>query len=143
MALRKGGCHCRNIEIEFETELASADMQPRACQCSFCRKHQSRAVSDPNGHLNIRVKDADKLSRYRFSLGTIDFLVCRDCGVYVAAVMPDPTDSEAYATLMISALDDREGFPLPESKDYDEQDAQARANRRRSVWTPAVLQIAS
>ena len=42
---------------------------------------------------------------------SIEFLVCRECGVYVAGFMPDPTDDNAYATLMVSALDERKRFP--------------------------------
>ncbi len=141
MTMLTGGCHCRNIKVEFETDRAPADMEPRACQCSFCRQHQSRAVSDPNGRLRITVDEKSALSRYRFSMKTIEFLVCRRCGVYVAGFMRDPSDSEAYGTLMVSALDDRSGFPAPQVKDYDDEPREARAARRRKVWTPAVLEI--
>lgn len=143
MSVLNGGCHCRNITVEFETDSAPADMTPRACQCSFCRQHQSRAVSDPSGRLRIHVADGRALSRYQFSLKTIEFLVCRTCGVYVGAIMPDPTDDKAIATLMISTLDDRAAFPPPVAKDYDDQDAAARADRRRELWTPTVLTVAT
>lgn len=138
-----GGCHCRNIKVEYKSEVLPAETEPRACQCSFCRQHQSRAVSDPNGMLRITVDNGQLLNRYRFGLKTIDFLICRNCGVYVAGFMPDPTDDKAYGTLMISALDDRNAFPQPIAKNYDDQDGQDRAVRRRNVWTPATLQIAS
>ena len=137
-----GGCHCKNIEVEYETNVPPEDTEPRACQCSFCRQHQSRAVSDPNGSLRITVHNAELLSRYQFSLKSIEFLVCRKCGVYVAGFMPDPTDDKAYATLMISALNERTRFPQPRPTVYDAEDKQARAARRRKVWTPAVLTIA-
>ncbi len=137
----KGGCHCRNVTIEFDTEIAPADFEPRACDCSFCRQHQSRAISDPNGALRIAVADGDKLSRYQFSLKTIEFLVCRDCGVYVAPFMPDPTDEQAFSSLMVSALDERDGFPQPIAKNYDDQAKEDRTARRRRVWTPATLTI--
>ena len=55
--------------------------------------------------------------------------------------MPDPTDDKAFATLMISALDDRADFPPPIAKDYDDQAKEDRAARRRLVWTPATLTI--
>jgi hypothetical protein len=137
-----GGCHCRNIRIEFETNIASPNFEPRACQCSFCRKHQSRAISDPNGSLRIAVANGDLLSRYQFAMKSIEFLICRECGVYVAGFMPDPTDAKAFATLMISALDEREGFPQPVAKNYDDQACEDRAERRRKVWTPATLTCA-
>jgi hypothetical protein len=141
MATLTGGCHCKNIQVAFETDKAPGDFEPRACDCSFCRQHQTRAVSDPEGKLSITVADGEQLSRYRFGLKSIDFLVCRNCGVYVAPFMPDPGDDHAYASLMISALDERDGFPAPVTKNYDDQGKEDRADRRRRVWTPATLTI--
>ena len=63
----------------------------------------------------ITVGNAELLSRYEFSMRSIEFLVCRECGVYVAGFMSDPTDVKAYATLMVSALDERKRFPQPSS----------------------------
>ncbi len=136
-----GGCHCKNIKVEYETNVAPEDAKPRACQCSFCRQHQSRSVSDPHGSLRITVDNADQLSRYKFSMKSIEFLVCRECGVYVAGFMPDPTDDKAYATRMVSALDERKRFPQPESRCLRCEDRQARTLRRRKVWTPSVLTV--
>ena len=34
------------------------------------------------------VVEPEQLLRYRFALGITDFLICRSCGVYVAAVVP-------------------------------------------------------
>ena len=141
MTTLEGGCHCRNITIEFDTEIAPADFEVRACDCSFCRQHQSRAISDPNGALRIAVADGDQLSRYQFALKTIEFLVCQNCGVYVAPFMPDPTDQRAFSSLMISALDARDGFPQSVAKNYDDQAKEDRTARRRRVWTPATLTI--
>ena len=136
-----GGCHCRNIRVELETDLAPSSFEPRACQCSFCRQHQSRAISDSNGRLRIAVADGELLSRYQFGMKSIEFLVCRICGVYVAGFLPDPTDDKAFATLMVSALDQRDGFPAPVPKNYDDQAREDRTERRRKVWTPASLAI--
>ncbi len=141
MAKLTGGCHCKNIKIELDTQLKPAEFEPRACDCSFCRQHQARAVSDPNGALRIKVADGTQLSRYQFAMKSIEFLVCRTCGVYVAPFMPDPTDEKAYGSLMISALDERDGFSHPEAKNYDAQDKDDRTARRRRVWTPATLTI--
>ena len=143
MAKLTGGCHCKNIRIEFETDLAPREFEPRACQCSFCRQHQSRSVSDPNGHLRITVAKGDQLNRYRFAIKSIEFLICRECGVYVTGFMPDPSDDKAIGTLMISALDQRDGFPQPVPKNYDDQGREDRAARRRRVWTPASLMISN
>ncbi len=141
MATFTGGCHCKNITIAFETNTAPEDFEPRACQCSFCRQHQSRAISDPNGSLRIAVTDPGLLNRYRFGLKSVEFLICRHCGVYVAGFLPDPTDDQAFATLMISALQHRDRFRQPVPKNYDDQDREDRTDRRRRVWTPATLTL--
>ena len=142
MCVYAGGCHCRNITVAYQTDVRPEDAKPRACQCSFCRKHQSRAVSDPAGSLRITVADGAALSRYQFGFSAADFLICRTCGVYVAAFMPDPDDATGYATLMVSALDDHALFPPPQPTSYSDEDGAGRRARRRRVWTPATLGFA-
>ena len=137
----KGGCHCGNISVHYRTGVAPEDALPRACQCEFCRKHNTSAVSDPEGDLTVAVRDRDKLSRYQFSLNAADFLICRDCGVYVAAFMPDPDDAQGFATLMSATLDDRARYPQAEPTVYEGEDEAGRRQRRRERWTPAKLTI--
>ena len=56
---------------------------------AFCRAHGARTTSDPNGAMRIRIRDSEKLQRYRFGLKTADFLICRACGVFVGALMDE------------------------------------------------------
>ena len=137
----KGGCHCGNIAVLYKTAVAPEEASPRACQCAFCRKHNTSAVSDPQGHLTISVRDADRLSRYQFGLRAADFLICRDCGVYVAAFMPDPDDGRGFATLMSVTLDERARYPDAKPTVYEGEDETGRRQRRRERWTPARLEI--
>jgi hypothetical protein len=135
-----GGCHCGNIRLVFETARAPAELQVRVCTCGFCRRHGSRTISDHGGRLGISVEDPNKLARYRFALRTVDFLVCRACGVYVAAIYADTEG--AWATLNVNALDAATAFtagPTPIS--YDEETAAERRTRRRTVWTPTTIAI--
>jgi hypothetical protein len=137
----KGGCHCGTIAVTYHTEIAPEDAKPRACQCTFCRKHSTRAVSDPKGSLDIAIADAGAVSRYKFGLGTVDFLVCRKCGVYVAAFMADPDDSKGYATLMANALDAQARYSAAAPAVYEGETGTDRATRRRKLWTPARLRV--
>lgn len=137
----KGGCHCGNIGVIYRTTSAPEDTVPRACQCSFCRKHNTRAVSDAGGTLAISVADADQLNRYTFGRRTAEFLICRTCGVYVAAFMPDPGDAGGVATLMVNVLDDQGRFPEAIAADYAGEDEVSRRRRRRANWTPASLHV--
>src|SRR5205085_425432 len=79
----RGGCHCGAIEVVYRTNLPVAEWAPRACQCSFCRKHGARNVSDPAGQLEIR----GAVARYRFALRTADFLFCPNCACYLGCAI--------------------------------------------------------
>ena len=108
----------------------------RACACSFCRRHGVRTVSDPAGRIEFVVHDPRHLSRYTFGLRTAEFLVCRNCGVYVGAITDDA--GSAYAIVNINALQTPEVFAqaaVPVS--YDRESEAERRARRRDRWTPA------
>ncbi|RWO90121.1 hypothetical protein [Mesorhizobium sp.] len=144
MTVHTGGCHCGNIRLEFSTELEPPQTEVRACQCSFCVRHGSRAVADPNGRLVISVKDETQLRRYQFGLRTADYLICRRCGVYVAAIARDDDaiarDDDARAIVIINALDDRERFNQePVRVDFDTENRAQRRARRRRHWTPVEM----
>lgn len=133
-----GGCHCGNLEVSFDTSQSPASLQLRECGCTFCRKHGQVSVSDPAGKLEVRVRDAGAISRYQFGLRASEFLICRRCGVYVAAVCT--IDGRTYATLNANTLADRGAFtqrPVP--VDFDAENVEQRLARRRRAWTPAVV----
>lgn len=134
-----GSCHCGNLEVDYSTSTAAEAAAVRACQCSFCRKHDARAISDPAGAIEIAAHDPELLERYRFGLGATEFLICRKCGVYVSAYMPD--GEEAYANVMVNVLDDREKFPEPNAVHLDGENEAGKRQRRRDNWTPARLRV--
>lgn len=131
-------CHCGNIRATFQSE---AEPVTRECQCSFCRAHASVTVADPQGSLVLHVANERKLSRYRFgALRLADMLVCRECGVYVAAVME--SSGKAFGILNLRAAG---GTPLlgrqPVPADYDAESADQRRARRERAWTPTTLRV--
>ncbi|MEW6281596.1 MAG: hypothetical protein AB1758_23500, partial [Candidatus Eremiobacterota bacterium] len=74
--------------------------------------------------------------RYRFGLGTAQFLVCGRCGVYVAAVLE--AESRTVATVNVNSLDEpMAGAATPVS--YGEESAQERIDRRLRMWTPGKI----
>jgi len=131
-----GGCHCGSLEVSLETRRHPGEIPVRACGCSFCRRHGVRTVSDPEARIEFVVHDPLHLSRYTFGLGTAEFLVCRNCGVYVGAITDDA--GSAYAIVNINALQTPEVFAqaaVPVS--YDRESEAERRARRRDQWTPA------
>jgi hypothetical protein len=135
MTRHAGSCHCGALRVEFETDKPLA---PRACQCSFCRKHHARSVSDPDGAATIALDGA--ALRYRFGTGSAEFLVCGRCGNYVGAVQE--IDGAIYAVLNLTVFDDPHPELAAEPMVYDGESAETRATRRRGRWTPAVVTAA-
>ena len=129
-----GGCHCGALRITFESAQAPAELQRRACQCSFCRSHSGVTVSDPDGALRIDAK-ADALVRYQFGLKVSDFLICARCGVYIGATYFE--GEEAWGIVNVNALHERDAFTAPlEAISYDGETPGSRGTRRKTRWTP-------
>ena len=134
----RGGCHCRNITIEFETARQAGELALRCCQCSFCAKQGARYASDPQGHLTITVRDAALLGRYRFALAVTDFLICKGCGIYVAATMG--TASDARGVVNVNVLDDQDSLPgTAKPMVFDGESVADRTARRVRGWTPVTM----
>jgi hypothetical protein len=132
--LYRGACHCEAIGFAYETALAPQAWTMRACGCRFCRAHAAATTSDPGGTLELIVRDAAQLNRYRFGLATADFWVCHRCGVYLAAVTGDPQ----FGIINTHALIDRTlPLPPPQAVSYDGETPEARLARRHQRWTPA------
>ncbi len=132
-----GSCHCGAITLHLDTARAPGDLPVRVCGCTFCRKHRPRYTSDPSGHVTIAAPDA-RASRYRFGLRLADFLICRTCGVFVAAHVPG---TPGRAVINLEALVRADEFVSAPTQftAYDREDAAAREARRATSWTPATL----
>jgi GNAT superfamily N-acetyltransferase len=134
-----GGCHCGFLRFSLVTPSASPPLlAPRACQCSFCRKHGARTVSDPSFRARIVVRAPDALVPYRFARRATVSLLCNRCGVYLGGYLEEPP--HAWVTLNANAFDDPTvaaagGAPVS----YDDETDAARLARRKARWTPADL----
>ena len=132
----EGACHCGAISYVYRTALPVSRWQVRACQCSFCRTHAALTTSDPAGSVEFQFARPEALHAYRFALKSADFLLCRNCGTYLAARIATPRGS--YAVVNLRAL----RAPLPElpaaqAMVYDAESLDARIARRETRWTPA------
>jgi len=130
----EGRCHCGAVGFTLHTSQEPAQWAVRACQCSFCRGHGARTTTDPNGSVTFRIKDPSRLKRYRFGTRSTDFLVCRECGVYVAALLSSSRGQ--FATLNINTIQGPLDAPEPEPVSYDGESVAQRQARREQRWTP-------
>jgi hypothetical protein len=135
----QGQCHCGNIAFTLQTSVPDADIELRACDCSFCRAHGAKAWSDPNGRTEILVQNNAKLQRYVFALNTSEFLLCSNCGVYVASVLTDTGKSWSTVNMRLTRLRDKTAA----SVSYDSESAEERIQRRQNGWTPTKVVYAT
>jgi hypothetical protein len=133
-----GSCHCGALSLRLETAKPIGELPVRICSCSFCLKHRPRYTSDPAGRATIRMTEA-AASRYRFGLRLADFIVCRQCGVFVAAF------ADGRAVINIEVLDRAHDFtsiPTRFTADvYDAEDVLTRTARRARNWMPATIEL--
>lgn len=129
-----GKCHCGEFKASFETQKSPAVLGVRTCQCDFCRRHGAINISDPDGEVVIDAKESD-LMRYRFAMRTADFLICRSCGVYIAAVTGE--GDAIRTTLNVAGLRISEFLRIAEQPmEYGAENADDRVARRAAKWTP-------
>ncbi len=132
MKLISGQCHCGHVTVEFR--ITSDKLRARACQCSFCRRHGAKTVTDTDGFAEIASQGA--IHRYRFGLMTADYLLCPECGTYVASALE--ADGITRVTLNAAGLRMEpwaDGVAQP--VDYSGETLHERLDRRRAAWTPA------
>jgi hypothetical protein len=128
-----GSCHCGAIRISFET---GKPLEPRACQCGFCRRHGARSVSDPNGAATV-VTPASEPIRYRFGAHTADYLICARCGVYIGAMAE--LEGGLFVTLNLNAFHDPRLDLEAEPVSYEGESVETKGARRRARWTPLTI----
>ncbi|MEO8747442.1 MAG: hypothetical protein ABI379_07280, partial [Rhodanobacter sp.] len=130
-----GSCHCGAVIFAYYTDRVPAEWSIRACQCSFCRAHAALSTSDPAGQVEFAETKSGAMQRYRFAQRITDFLLCRECGVYVGAVIRTPTGH--FGIINVNAL-----RPIPAElaaaapMNYASEAPGQRATRREERWTP-------
>jgi len=130
-----GRCHCGALTAHYQTTLEPSVWGMRACQCSFCRSHGALTTSDPAGLLAFHCTDPTLIRRYRFGGRTADFLICRECGVYVGVQMA--TEKGTFGVLNVLSLRPLiTSLPAAEPMNYGAETAEIRRLRRATRWTP-------
>jgi hypothetical protein len=134
-----GGCHCGNIHVRLHLTKPPEANPLRACTCSFCRSHNPRMLSDPDGWFKLWADDWSLVERYRFGTRTCDFLICRRCGVFIAAVTE--TSEGQRAVVNANCLNDRARFTSePTMHEFQGESLDSRSSRRAANWMPATVQ---
>jgi len=130
-----GGCHCGNITVSVELTRDTGAYHPRACDCDFCRKHGAEWVSDPDGSLRIQLRAERDASRYTQGAGIAEMLLCRTCGVLVAALW---REQQLHGVVNASVLDARVAFAAAQAVAPKELSPDEKRKRWQSLWFSAV-----
>ena len=140
MARFTGGCHCSNITVSVELTGAASSCSPRACDCEFCRRHGAAWVSDPQGSLLLHVQDLRGTGRYRQGAGIAEMLVCRNCGVLVAALWQGP---QVHGVVNANVLEARDSLAAVQPVSSKSLSAEAKMNRWQKIWFADVRLVAA
>jgi hypothetical protein len=135
-----GSCHCGAIRATLYATRPAAELQARACQCSFCARHGAMTVSDPAGRAVIEM-DRAPLVRYQFETRTGTSLICGRCGMYAGVILED--GDRVWSALNVRGL----AFPefvgrVAEPVVYEGETPAARIARRKAKWTPTEIRYA-
>ncbi len=133
----QGGCYCGNLQLKLSSTLAIPDLQPRACDCRFCRKHDAAWISDARGTLHVSSSEPQAVSRFRQGSSAAEFLLCQRCGV-LAAVLYRPDDG-CFAAVNSKAIDTAQPFPPAVCASPQKLGKSEKIARWRSLWIPKVL----
>jgi hypothetical protein len=136
-----GGCHCGNISLDIELSNECASYHPRACDCDFCRKHGAAYISDPQGSLQLRIEDENRVGRYRQGNELADMIVCTRCGVLIGAQYQDK--DRLYATVNVRVVSGPVSFAEERPVSPKKLSGDDKAARWKELWFSKVTTTAT
>ena len=128
-----GACHCGVVHAEYET---NQPVRLRQDGCGFCSSRGVKSASDPESRLALTA--SRRLTRYRFGHRTADFLICPECGAYVATCMDSPRGPVGVINVVGLNIVDLKHLPATLTSLEGESEDE-RIVRRVSRWTPLTL----
>ena len=133
----EGKCHCGNISYRFDIPGEAKDLSVRMCDCSFCVKHGGAWTSHREGKLAAVVRDAARLSLYRFGTQTAEFYVCSTCGA--VPLVTSAIESRLYAVVNVNTFDGVDPASLARQPvTFEGETSESRLARREQRWIPQV-----
>ena len=132
-----GTCHCDAIRGTLYATKPAAELQVRACQCSFCTRHGAMTVSDPAGKATFEIERA-ALAQYQFGTRTGTSLICARCGMYAGVILEDGGKIWSVLNARGLAIPELMGRTA-EAVVYEGETPAQRIARRKAKWTPTEI----
>jgi len=131
-----GRCRCGTVKVTLELAQDPPALQPRACQCSYCRSNDGVFVSDPAGRMTV--SSAVQPVFEEQGSNSAKMIRCAVCDHFVGAVFED--DGGMVGALTISTLDDRLALREPVAVEPARLTASQKKARWRTLWTPCQIE---
>jgi hypothetical protein len=128
-----GACHCGAVHAEYET---NEPVRLRQDGCGFCSSRGVKSASDPEGRLALTA--TKHLVRYRFGHKTADYLICPDCGTYVATYMEGARGPVGVINVVGLQMNKLKNLPATLTS-LEGESVEERLQRREARWTPMTL----
>jgi len=125
-----GGCHCGRIALEMTLSKPASQLTPRACDCSFCRKHGAAWLSDAAGSLRVRFRGEPLV--YRQGSAQAEFIACAHCAVLV--MVRYEHDKRVHAAVNVRALEDAGSFPADQPASPQTLSSGDKRERWMQLW---------
>lgn len=125
-----GGCHCGRIALEMTLSKPASQLTPRACDCSFCRKHGAAWLSDAAGSLRVRFRGEPLV--YRQGSAQAEFIACAHCAVLV--MVRYEHDKRVHAAVNVRALEDAGSFPADQPASPQKLSSGDKRERWMQLW---------
>lgn len=126
----RGGCHCGRVAFEALLTRPLPDYVPRACDCSFCRKHGAAWLSDADGLLAVHLRGEPV--RYRQGSAQAEFIACAHCAVLV--LVTSEVDGRRYAAINARALEASADLGAEQTASPQTLDAGQKVDRWSRLW---------
>ena len=131
-----GTCHCGNILLDLQLTKDPASYHPRACDCTFCRKHGAAYISDARGSLRVRINDPHQSGTYRQGNELAEMLLCTRCGVLMGALYR--AAGLVYGTVNVRVIEGAESFGVEKPASPQKLSADEKISRWKDLWFSSV-----
>lgn len=131
--LIEGKCHCGNIAFRLAWPGSPAEINARACGCTFCVKHGGVWTSNAEGILSVTFKRRAGVSAYEFGTRTATFHVCVVCGV--VPIVTSDIAGHVYAVVNVNTFENVDSSLLRRlPTNFEAEEQESRLARRQRNW---------
>ncbi|WP_081111921.1 GFA family protein [Bdellovibrio bacteriovorus] len=107
-----GSCHCK--AIKFEVDLPQGLVDPKRCNCSFCRRRGTIVAATPQKGFRLLSGD-ERLSVYEFNTRTAKHFFCSICGIHTHNISRTNPDQIRFNIACLEGLNPFELGEVPVS----------------------------